>query len=212
VGQVHNQLYRGIWSAALKNAVGDPKGDGGLERFGETLQPTIDLWQRPEWAFLREEHAFMSFNSQAAVAAEFSIVAWTIPAAARTIAVIEAVNCRCAVACVLGLAARSVVAATLTLQTFVLSRDTREVKDPAGTPVKALPIELFSGSDPSATLGGNMEETFATATHYENFITLPYILKPGSGIYVVAQTVNTIINGVNIKGYLRNALPGELTL
>lgn len=55
MASIHNALRRGGLSHALTSAVGDTKAEGGLERYGETLQPVIDLWSLPEWAFLREE-------------------------------------------------------------------------------------------------------------------------------------------------------------
>lgn len=53
--RVHNQLTRGPWTSALKAALGDSRNEGGIERFGETMQPVVDLWRLPEWAFLRDE-------------------------------------------------------------------------------------------------------------------------------------------------------------
>jgi len=55
VGALHNALTRGNWSKALQAALGVQKADGGVERYGETLTPGIDLWGLPEWARLRGE-------------------------------------------------------------------------------------------------------------------------------------------------------------
>lgn len=54
VADIHNALRRGAWSRAVANALGDTRG-GGVERYGETLQPSMDLWRQAEWAFLRDE-------------------------------------------------------------------------------------------------------------------------------------------------------------
>lgn len=54
MGQQHNELRRSPLSQALARAIGDTRYSG-LERYGETLQPVIDLWRLPEWAFLRRE-------------------------------------------------------------------------------------------------------------------------------------------------------------
>jgi len=69
MGQLHNALDRGRLSAALKNALGASKSEGGIERYGETLTPGIDLWMRPEWALLRDEELFGVAETQAAGAA-----------------------------------------------------------------------------------------------------------------------------------------------
>lgn len=51
MGQLHNELRRGPLSNALANALGDTKG-GGLERYSESLQAQINLWERAEWQHL----------------------------------------------------------------------------------------------------------------------------------------------------------------
>jgi hypothetical protein len=68
MGSVHNELSRGELSRALKNSVGATRG-GGIERYGETLQPVIDLWRQPEHRFLRSEHTYSRGTSVAAGAA-----------------------------------------------------------------------------------------------------------------------------------------------
>lgn len=57
--ELHNALNRGPWSAALQNALGVTRGEGGLERYGETLEAVIDLWRLPEWRYLRRERQAM---------------------------------------------------------------------------------------------------------------------------------------------------------
>ena len=61
---IFNELRRSSLGRALKTALGAM--DGALERFGETLTPTIDLWARPEWALLRDEELFGTLAAQAA--------------------------------------------------------------------------------------------------------------------------------------------------
>lgn len=58
MGQGHNELRRGEFSRAIKALVGDSDSESGLERFGETLQPIIDLWNLPEMHLLRGERLF----------------------------------------------------------------------------------------------------------------------------------------------------------
>lgn len=213
MARLHNQLYRGTWSSALKNLVGDPKGEGGLERYGETLTPIVNLWGRAEFAYLREETLLADFLNSAAVAAEFSFVGWGVPLASGRIAVIEKVNCRTgAASAFLGHAPRSVVAATGTLAAgSALNRDTRFAKDP-GVTIRGSGLERWTGSDPGATLGGNIEEIVSLAganQPYTPALTPPYVLKPGAVLYVIGLTVNVSVQ-CNMSGFARNAFPGEL--
>lgn len=56
MSDLHNALLRGPWSQAVQNALGvTQSGEGGVERYGETLEPVIDLWRLPEWRYLRRE-------------------------------------------------------------------------------------------------------------------------------------------------------------
>jgi len=58
VGSIHNELRRGGLSQALRNALQVTDAESGLERFSETLSPSIDLWSRPEWRLLRGERSY----------------------------------------------------------------------------------------------------------------------------------------------------------
>lgn len=53
--KVHNAITRSNWGDAIKRALGVTKSEGGIERFGETLTPIIDLWGPVDFAFLRGE-------------------------------------------------------------------------------------------------------------------------------------------------------------
>lgn len=60
MGLIHNELRKGTLSRALKSILGDDQGEGGIERYGETLTPVIDLWSptQSEWALPRSERRF----------------------------------------------------------------------------------------------------------------------------------------------------------
>lgn len=212
---IHNIIHRGNWSDALKRALGVTKSDGGVERFGETLQPIVNLWGLPEWAHIRGEYLGVDSLSQAAVAAEFSMVAWGLPVASQSILIVDRVNVRSTgvlMAFSIGIAPRSVVAATLTLQAGApTNRDQRFQPLPTAV-LRALPIERFAGSDPGNTLGGNSEEGLAAAAqNYLEFISPPFIVKPGGCLYIAAATVNIGMVS-NMACRVRQALPGELSL
>jgi len=93
MGQVHNALRGGSLSAALTRAVGEMRGASGLERYGETLQPTLDLWSQPEWAYLRGELLGAAFRAVAAAGAgTFAAVALCNPLTSRSIVVVEKIR------------------------------------------------------------------------------------------------------------------------
>lgn len=86
---VHNALRRGQFSSALTRAIGDTRGAGGIERYGETLQPVIDLWSKNEWAYLRNEFHFAGSATIAAAVGFNSILYLNNPANSNVIAVIR---------------------------------------------------------------------------------------------------------------------------
>lgn len=55
MGSLHNELLKSILGPGLKAALGDDTHDSALERWGETLQPVIDLWSKLEWERLTGE-------------------------------------------------------------------------------------------------------------------------------------------------------------
>lgn len=69
MGALHNELNRGSFSKAIKNALGVKEGESGVERFGETLTPTLDIFRLPEWKYLRSEHWFGVYVSLVAAPA-----------------------------------------------------------------------------------------------------------------------------------------------
>lgn len=93
---LHNGLHRfNTVQAAYAHAVGevDVADFSGIERAGETLTPVIDLWSRPEWAYLREERLWWILDDVSAVAAERGILALQNPVASNTIAVVQLFFC-----------------------------------------------------------------------------------------------------------------------
>lgn len=54
MGHVHNALDRATELVrGFRRAVGLTGPEGGVERFGETLTPVMDIWSQPIWATLR---------------------------------------------------------------------------------------------------------------------------------------------------------------
>jgi hypothetical protein len=210
MAQVHNALRRGPLSAALANAIGDTKGVGGLERYGETLTPVLDLWRQPEWSYLRVERLCADWRTQAAVAAEFSMVALINPALlSRHLIVVEAVtfNATAAGQGRLQIGAEGNISATLATPLPGTVRDGRwgptNIQNTVGL--------TLVGSDPAGSLFTSDLDVVATtsAERYEFTVGLPVVLPPGTGLVFGFGTVNIAVN-VAIRWRERQALPGEL--
>ena len=205
MGVLHNELKRaGGIQAALQNALG--MKSGGIERAGETMTPVMDLWSLPEWQVLRNETPGAARVSQAAVPAEFSIVALVNPAVnANMIVVVEQAGFQGTGANGghLEMALESQAVATLGAGTATVSRD-RRVPSICRTTTRL-------GSDPAATLGGQPIDTILpiAAGTKVNFDALPVILIPGQCLAIICATVNVGMLAM-FRFRERVALPGEL--
>lgn len=211
MASVHNEMRRGVLSAALTRAVGDMRGAAGLERFGETLQPVIDLWRQPEWGFLRLEKPCAGFRGANAVAGEFAVVALVNPAASGVIAVVEAISMDAG-----GLAASTVmtvegplteaqVAAALAGPAAGNVRDTR---------FSALnqffsACVTYTGTEAGA-LGPSLEDARVPAGNmiYAQ-VGVPFVLHPGWAVAARLGTVNQAAT-FSFKWRERRAFPSEL--
>lgn len=212
VAKIHNMLHRGNWSAALKRVLGVEKTDGGIERFGETLTPTVNLWERPEWAWLRQENLWAFRELVGAVVGELSAVAALNPIDSGQIVVVERVTGSNAVvggSLFAGLSSAAVLQATLTTGGGALARDTRFQRNPL-SPLGVLVAPLIlTGSDP-AQLDPNEHEQVANATVEQlPFLMGPWVLKPATGFFVQGAGANQAVT-VSLAGYSRIAFPGEL--
>lgn len=171
--QVHNQLLRGGLSAALRNAL-DAR-EGGIERFGETLDPVIDLWRLPEWAFLRGERicgAAVTVNAGAAT--ECSAVALRNPANSGMLAVVEyaIVSLTTAAGVQCQMASEAAVDAVLATDTVGVNLDTRFANQT--NPV----CFLSSGATPAIPIG--VRFAFPTRpTYFDTPEVAGVVLSPG---------------------------------
>lgn len=206
--QVHNQLRAGQLSGALTRALGDTRGDGGIERYGETLTPTMNLWSQPEWNYLRRDYLVSKFITSPAVAGEFSGIALVNPAGSGSIAVIEK-------ALVWGGTTGQVVymnrgVAGIWTATYAgtggrgISRDSRIAYN-----VAPGFSDIYIGSDAGA-LGSTVGIAhFVTNMATDQVCGLPYVLTPGEGIAWVGNTVNVVLYLV-LTWRERMAFRGEL--
>lgn len=122
MGDVHNELNNGLLSKAVKNALGVNTGESGVERFGETLTPTMDPWERPEWGYLRSEQWFgCHVETATAPALRLPVVGLYVIPPSRAINVVEAIivdgDCR------VGFAAGSMpIANSVTQASYAMDR------------------------------------------------------------------------------------------
>lgn len=202
---IHNQLTD---SAELLNGIGRAAGlseGDGVIRLGETLDPTIDPWSQPEWAYLRNERLGGGRGFSAAVAAEFSIIALGNAIGSGNIVVVEAVSAQGGAGnpvLQLEVVADSIIAGTLSAAAFFISARDRRFGATTGRTF------LKTGTDVASTFGVQIEHQ-TSATAFTPFTNLPVILKPGDDLIVIEQTVNLALD-VNFKWRERKAFKNEL--
>lgn len=194
---VHNGLheYTRLLDAAAR-AIGEKSGAqdfSGIERFGETLTPTMDLWALPEWALLRGEILFGRSVFNAANPATFQSVEVVNPAGSNVLAVLLEIDNRNGgvepgldVGPALGVVATVRGAAHDGRYPFgELSRCTLVLGRLAGP--TAIPQDnLIGGSRTSR----------------------PYILVPGTKLMLIAPAANTDV-GLSVFWSERVLLPSE---
>lgn len=207
MGLIHNELRRSKLSEALTRALGASKGAPGIERFGETLTPTIDLWSQPEWAFLRNERLGATVHVKAAVAGEFGIIGIVNPATSNRIVVVEVAGVTTTVAGTTFLEAATEAqmnALTAAAQQVGSTRDRRGGTDTA--------TQTIAGSAVAQTTGGRqVDRALSTTAGNPGLFTvaLPHVLPPGQALAIVGRIANEIV--IAFFGFReRQALPGEL--
>ena len=205
MGQVHNGLERaGHLTQALKDALNAADSEGGLERFGETMTPTINLWDLPEWAFLRGERLCADTRLVAAIAAEVGVSALINPAGSQVLAIVEAAAIDIAVVMTgsIGFANEGTIVATLGPPSAGDVRDLRWI------PTNSTRCGIAVGTDP-AQVGSLIEQRRSSGAGVIDFQCFPFVLAPGFGLIVQGQTVNQAFN-VNYKWRERPVFSGEL--
>lgn len=220
MASLHNALRRGPWTGALKAVLGDTRSEGGIERYGETMQPTIDLWgaATPDFWLMRGCKLWSAVRDAIAVVGELSMFAITVPAASKVVAVVTAAQGAINVGggtVRLMTVNRTSIAATLSIVAGTIHAiDGRDGNSAAASPGDGIPtvLEPWDGSDAVSFAAAGFDERQvcpAVANVMQPFFTLPRILRPGTGILIEGATANTAIR-VHMNGYVRPALPGEL--
>lgn len=204
MGSIHNELRRTQLSHALTRAIGDTKGIGGIERYGETLTPIIDLWGQREWAYLRGELNYLARDTIGATAGEYSGVALVNGTLSNKLVIVEACH-------VFSAAAYSwlvQLGPTASLSSYAptvtgLCTDSRAI----GIPHRA---ELWGGSDPGVALATTVGyHAQGAGVSLNALVGGPIVLVPGR---IVLVTIGTVNIGINVTWAWRErvAYPGEL--
>jgi hypothetical protein len=200
VGTLHNALRTSLGLVkGLSRAVALDQ-DAGVERFGETLTPVLDIWRQPEWAFLRDESLLLFGTIASAVAGEFSYNGVSNPADSGMLVVVEAVMPDGAGAYNI----RFRDTDTPTVATGVIRRDLRW---PAAQVSRS---QYISGAEAAGSGASMMRFTLpAAGTAQPPWMALGIILPPGTNVVLEHNTVNTAFTA-NWLWRERRLLPGEL--
>lgn len=97
MGHVHNALDRATdLIRGYRRALGIVGPDGGVERFGETLTPVIDLWDNPRWIALMGDNPQFGTLTVAANAGNRSMVQLMPSPTSKTIVIVHEIRCSAA--------------------------------------------------------------------------------------------------------------------
>lgn len=204
MGQQHNELHgAGTIQRAVVEAVGGAGHELGLERLGETLQPIIDIWSRPEWSILRQEHLGLGETEVAAGGAgNRSIVSvrntsvesdpWVVIVLDGSFGGTNANQVRGAI---------SFLAATTDLANVTI----REGRSRIGVPFTRIQTQnnaaLPAGISAGQFVRSNINSVIATLAH-------PVVLRFGQSLHFYPDTDNVAIAGV-FYTVTRRLLSGE---
>lgn len=200
MGSLHNELHRFTdVQSAYARAVGEiAPGFSGIERAGETLTPTMNLWDQPEWAYLRRERLQYGRATQGAVAGELSHVGIRVPAG-QMLVVIESVDVGLAATGTLSFSTGSAVLTGGETASSGAQRDRRII-----------------GTSRAQMVRGSQAALSGAAVHFVRLLAdtmyrYPFaiVLEPGTTFWVVHDTANLGLT-VSFTWRERSALPGEL--
>lgn len=196
----HNQLS---FATALSRAAALASGIGeeqpGMTRLGETLQPVLDLWSRPEWALIRGENGFARNVTSVAVAARFSTIELTLATTVRVMAVVRLLS-----------AATTAIQAQIDSGVAVAANPVTSRGLPLDDrfPVAGQVSQLLITTGDTAA-GANLPQVeYPSLAFPQPDEQWAWVLVPGSRLFLASTAVNTTI-AANLIWYERQLLPGE---
>ena len=197
MGDVQNELRRaGRITTAYLNALG--MTEGIVDRLGDTLIPTMDVWSQPDWNFLRGDHMYAREAAATAVAARFSQVQLVMPSTATALAVV-----------------RKIVrtGGTLRIQlsggpvTGVVQNLKRGLPTDSRSPRLGGETSQLEVNEVDAAAGLNLPQWFLQNANGEEIP--PFVVGPGSNLFISELTANTAM-GVVVFWTERTFFPSEL--
>jgi hypothetical protein len=211
---IHNELRRGPFSRATKAALGDTTAEGGVERYGETMQPVLDLWARDEFGYLRSEYLFGERLQKGADVANCGVCGIALSNSCKLVAAVWASG------------ANSTANGSLSIEPYsrdllaalggaaqgnpAQARDSRNWSVASGGPVPS-DLQFWTALTGAPGLNARYEQLNFPDSEIRPFFGGPWILRPGAAIIVQTEAINQVIT-VNFWGWVRSALNGELSI
>lgn len=206
MGSVHNELTgrAGFISRAIRNALQIDDGGIGIERLSETLTPTINLWERPEWALLRGERIWGVAPSAPAVAGQFSQVGISNPNNSGLIVVVQGIG---------GMnmtGVPEIIEVMLGANVAFTSTSTPNSRDSRVALLTGVQCTSFVNQAAARIGSGALIAQLAINGGTYSEYHFPIVLSPGFFVAAGPSTVNRLA-ALTFFGYERPAFAGELT-
>lgn len=197
MGHVHNSLDRAVdLIRGYRRAMGLLGPEGGVERFGETVTPTMNIWGESEWNCLRGDWLQWAQITVAAGGAGLrSMVRLRPVSTSRMVVIVHEIES--STACLI----QNALAADLPTVNSIGQRDTR---NPADARVR------FT-SDNTAALSGSSRYSLVNVPFRTHFPILCHTDGDGTNsgaVTVVSNADNTAIT-VSMAWTVHDLMPGE---
>lgn len=201
MAQDHNALKYGVTiGRALSRLTGLGDLEDGTGRLGETLQPCVDPWSRPEWAALRGEWGYARKASSAAVAARFSTIELTLATTTTRFAVVRLQNAFTSVIQAQIDSGGAVAANPLTSRGLPLDDRSPQIGETSQI--------LITTGDTAAGANLPQVEFASQVSPQPEGKYCWWVLVPGSRLFIAGIVVNTAI-AANFFWYEKELFPGE---
>jgi hypothetical protein len=209
MAEEHNALkYGSPISKGAAAALGGGYGEVGISRMSETLQPVANLWQVPEWAYLRNEYLFATRVSSPAVALRFSGIELVNPLGSQVIAVLEGVHLDSASTLAVDLQMDTGAALGTTATTRGLGRDGRLFT--RNTPNVTLSRLTVVTGDFAAGANTPQDRLLDISPSFPQIPALgPWVITPGTKLFLLAAIAANVVAAA-LFWRERQAFPGEL--
>lgn len=206
MGTIHNALKRGPWTIAANAILGETREGSGIERLGESMTPTLDLWSRPDWLLYSREQLVYLHAQVANVAAEFGAGVFEAPPIVNGLLVVDRIEIGGLVAAAtffIGYDARPAGSVEVTTNKDFLDQRCRP--NPAARPKS----RVFTDTNAATALTGPSFRT-TCAANVINTIEGPFILLGNNLALIVEHAVVNIPFNVSVFGRERQLLPSEV--